>query len=47
VASLKKKITTLEEQIAELHLAVYDQQDDCHAPQGHYEPVEALRRGFK
>jgi chaperonin cofactor prefoldin len=47
VASLKKKITTLEEQIAELHLAVYDQQDDCRAPQGHYEPVEALRRGFK
>jgi hypothetical protein len=25
VASLKQKITTLEEQIAELHLAVYDQ----------------------
>jgi molecular chaperone GrpE (heat shock protein) len=28
VASLKQKITTLEEQIAELHLAVYNQQDD-------------------
>jgi hypothetical protein len=28
VASLKQKITTLEEQIAELHLAVYDQQGD-------------------
>jgi hypothetical protein len=28
VASLKHKITTLEEQIVELHLAVYDQQDD-------------------
>jgi hypothetical protein len=28
VASLKKKITTLEEQIVELHLVVYDQQDD-------------------
>jgi hypothetical protein len=28
VASLKQKITTLEEQVAELHLAVYDQQDD-------------------
>jgi molecular chaperone GrpE (heat shock protein) len=28
VESLKQKITTLEEQIAELHLAVYDQQDD-------------------
>jgi hypothetical protein len=25
VASLKQKITTLEEQVAELHLAVYDQ----------------------
>jgi hypothetical protein len=28
VASLKKKITVLEEQVVELHLAVYDQQDD-------------------
>jgi hypothetical protein len=28
VASLKQKITALEEQIAELHLVVYDQQDD-------------------
>jgi hypothetical protein len=28
VASLKQKITGLEEQITELHLAVYDQQDD-------------------
>jgi hypothetical protein len=28
VASLKQKITTLEEQVAELHLAVYDQHDD-------------------
>jgi hypothetical protein len=28
VASLKQKITALEEQVAKLHLAVYDQQDD-------------------
>jgi hypothetical protein len=28
LASLKQKITTLEEQIAKLHLVVYDQQDD-------------------
>jgi hypothetical protein len=28
VASLKQKITPLEEQVTELHLAVYDQQDD-------------------
>jgi hypothetical protein len=28
VAALKQKITTLEEQVAELHLAVYDQKDD-------------------
>jgi hypothetical protein len=28
VASLKQKITTLEEQVVELHLAVFDQQDD-------------------
>jgi hypothetical protein len=28
VASLKQKITTLEEWVTELHLAVYDQQDD-------------------
>jgi predicted nucleic acid-binding Zn-ribbon protein len=28
VVSLKQKINALEEQIAELHLAVYDQQDD-------------------
>jgi hypothetical protein len=28
MASLKKKITALEEQVAELHLVVYDQQDD-------------------
>jgi molecular chaperone GrpE (heat shock protein) len=28
VASLKQKITSLEKQVAELHLAVYDQQDD-------------------
>jgi hypothetical protein len=28
VASLKKKITALEEQVAVLHLAVYEQQDD-------------------
>jgi hypothetical protein len=28
LASLKQKITTLEEQIAKLQLAVYDQQDD-------------------
>jgi hypothetical protein len=28
VTSRKKKITTVEEQIAELHLVVYDQQDD-------------------
>jgi hypothetical protein len=28
VTSLKQKIIALEEQVAELHLAVYDQQDD-------------------
>jgi hypothetical protein len=28
VASRKQKITALEEQLAELHLAVYDQQDN-------------------
>jgi hypothetical protein len=28
VASLKQKITTLEERVVELHLAVYDQHDD-------------------
>jgi hypothetical protein len=28
VASLKQKITALEEQVTELHQAVYDQQDD-------------------
>jgi predicted nucleic acid-binding Zn-ribbon protein len=28
VASLKQKITALEEQAIELHLVVYDQQDD-------------------
>jgi hypothetical protein len=28
VASLKQKITALEEQVVELHLAVYDQHDD-------------------
>jgi hypothetical protein len=28
VASLKQKIIALEEQVAELHLPVYDQQDD-------------------
>jgi hypothetical protein len=28
VASLNQKITTLEEQVAEMHLAVYDQRDD-------------------
>jgi hypothetical protein len=28
MASLKQKITALEEQVTELHLAVYDQQDD-------------------
>jgi molecular chaperone GrpE (heat shock protein) len=28
VASQKQKITALEEQVAELHLAVYEQQDD-------------------
>jgi hypothetical protein len=28
MASLKQKITALEEQVAMLHLAVYDQQDD-------------------
>jgi hypothetical protein len=28
VVSLNQKITTLEEQVAELHLAVYDQQDN-------------------
>jgi hypothetical protein len=28
VAFLKQKITALEEQVVELHLAVYDQQDD-------------------
>jgi hypothetical protein len=28
VASVKQKITALEEQVAELHLVVYDQQDD-------------------
>jgi predicted trehalose synthase len=28
VASLKQKITALEERVAELHLAVYGQQDD-------------------
>jgi hypothetical protein len=28
VLSLKQKITMLEEQVAELHLTVYDQQDD-------------------
>jgi predicted nucleic acid-binding Zn-ribbon protein len=28
VASLKQKITALEKQVTELHLAVYDQQDN-------------------
>jgi predicted nucleic acid-binding Zn-ribbon protein len=28
VVSLKQKITALEKQVTELHLAVYDQQDD-------------------
>jgi hypothetical protein len=28
IASLKQKIIALEEQVAELHLAVYDQHDD-------------------
>jgi predicted trehalose synthase len=28
VASLNQKITALEEQVAEMHLAVYDQHDD-------------------
>jgi hypothetical protein len=28
VASLKQKITALEEQVTELHLVVYDQRDD-------------------
>jgi hypothetical protein len=28
VASLKQKITDLEEQVTEMHLAVYDQHDD-------------------
>jgi hypothetical protein len=28
VASLKQKTTALEEQVVELHLAVYDQRDD-------------------
>jgi hypothetical protein len=28
LASLKQKITVLEEQVAELHLVVYDQQDN-------------------
>jgi hypothetical protein len=28
VASLKQKITALEEQVTELHLVVYDQQED-------------------
>jgi predicted nucleic acid-binding Zn-ribbon protein len=28
MASLKHKITALEEQVSELHLAVYDQHDD-------------------
>jgi hypothetical protein len=28
MASLKQKMTALEEQLAELHLAVYDQQED-------------------
>jgi hypothetical protein len=28
VVSLKQKITTLEEQVIQMHLAVYDQQDD-------------------
>jgi hypothetical protein len=28
MASLEQKITALEEQVIELHLAVYDQQDD-------------------
>jgi hypothetical protein len=28
VVSLKQKITALEEQVTELHLAVYDQHDD-------------------
>jgi hypothetical protein len=28
VAALKQKITTLEEQVVKLHLAVYDQKDD-------------------
>jgi predicted trehalose synthase len=28
VVSLKQKITTLDEQVTELHLAVYDHQDD-------------------
>jgi hypothetical protein len=28
MASLKQKITALEDQVAGLHLAVYDQQDD-------------------
>jgi hypothetical protein len=28
VVTLKQRITTLEEQVAELHLAVYNQKDD-------------------
>jgi hypothetical protein len=28
MASVKEKITALDEQVTELHLAVYDQQDD-------------------
>jgi hypothetical protein len=34
VVSLKKKIIALEEQVAELHQAVYDQQDDFCVLQG-------------
>jgi hypothetical protein len=29
VVALKQKITPLEEQVTGLHLAVYDQKDDC------------------
>jgi hypothetical protein len=32
VVSLKQKITALEEQVTELHLVVYDQQDNFGGP---------------
>jgi uncharacterized protein involved in exopolysaccharide biosynthesis len=44
VASLKQKITTLEEQLVDLLLAVYDQHDDFGVLR---KQVEALRQGLR